>query len=84
MADHYDAEDVTISGNNGDVVIEKAEDVHIQPDAVRGNLVIKQAQDVVVEDAVTVEVADGEDVVVESGANADTVTVENAQDVTEQ
>lgn len=84
MADHYDAEDVTISGNNGDVVIEKAEDVHIQPDAIRGNLVIKQAQDVIVEDAVTVEVADGEDVVVESGANADTVAVENAHDLTEQ
>ena len=84
MADHYDAEDVTISGNNGDVVIETAEDVHIQSDAVRGNLVIKQAQDVIIRDAVTVEVADGEDVVVESGANADTVAVENAHDVREQ
>jgi hypothetical protein len=84
MAAHYDAEDVTISGNNGDVVIETSEDVHVESDAVRGSLVIKQAQDVIIRDAVTVEVADGEDVVVESGASADTVRVENAQDVTEQ
>lgn len=84
MTKHYDAEDVTISGNNGDVVIETAEDVHIEPDAIRGNLIIKQAQDVIINDAVTVEVAEGEDVVVESGANADTVAVENAHDVHEK
>jgi hypothetical protein len=84
MTKRYDAEDVTISGNNGDVVIERAEDVHIAADAIRGNLVIKQAQDIIIEDAVTVEVADGEDVVVESGANADTVAVDNAHDVHEK
>lgn len=68
MGERYTAEDVTISDVNEKVVVEEAQDVMVEPDAVQGNLVIKNAEDVIVKDAQELQVEDSQDVIVEDGA----------------
>jgi hypothetical protein len=68
MGKRYTAEDVTISDVDEEVVVEEAQDVMVEPDAVQGNLVIKNAEDVIVKDAQDLQVEDSQDVIVEEGA----------------
>lgn len=68
MGERYTAEDVTISDVNEEVVVEEAQDVMVEPDAVQGNLIIKNAEDVIVKDAQNLQVEDSQDIIVEDGA----------------
>jgi hypothetical protein len=79
MVERYTAEDVTISDANDKVIIEQAQDVMVEPDAIQGNLIIKNAEDVIVNDARELQVEDSQDVIVEDGAvEGGNVTVDSA------
>jgi hypothetical protein len=83
MVERYTAEDVTISNVNEEVVIEQAQDVIVENEAVTGNLVIKNAEDVIIKDSQTVHVEDSQDVIVEDGAvEGGNVTVDTATSAT--
>ena len=68
MGERYTAEDVTVSDVNEEVVVEEAQDVVVEPDAVQGNLIIKNAEDVIIKDAQELQVEDSQDIIVENGA----------------
>lgn len=79
MGKRYTAEDVTISDVNEEVVVEQAQDVIVEPDAIQGNLIIKNAEDVIVKDVQELQVKDSQDVIVEDGAvEGGTVNVNSA------
>lgn len=80
MTKRVNGEDVYVQDTTEDVVIEQAEDVMVEGDAVGGSLIIKNAQDVIIKTDATVSVEQSEDVNVDGKAN---VTVKDAQDVVE-
>jgi hypothetical protein len=80
MTKRVNGEDVYVQDTTEDVVIEQAEDVMVEGDAVGGSLTIKNAQDVIIKTDATVSVEQSEDVNVDGKAN---VTVKDAQDVVE-
>jgi cephalosporin hydroxylase len=84
MGERYTAEDVTISDVNEEVVVEEAQDVMVEPDAVQGNLIIKNAEDVIVKEAQELQVEDSQDVIVENGAaEGGSVNVNSAASVSQ-
>lgn len=78
MAD-YSGRDVSVSDAEN-VVVENPEDVVIREGAVAGDLIVNNAQDVVIETAGGVRVDDSEDVLVE-GRVEGSVRIENPDGV---
>jgi hypothetical protein len=83
MTERVSGEDVIVENATEDVIVESAEDVRIEGGSIEGELVIKNAQDVIVRQGGEVRVEQSEDVNVDSGTVEGDVTVENAQDVYE-